>query len=70
VVCFGFLAWFWVLKIYPASDMASYSFLAPVFGVLFSWLILGEEISWSVIAALALVAAGIYLVNRRARRGA
>jgi len=70
VVCVGFLAWFWVLKIYPASDMASYSFLAPVFGVLFSWLILGEEISWSVIAALALVAAGIYLVNRRARPGA
>ncbi len=70
VVCFGFLAWFWVLKIYPASDMASFSFLAPVFGVLFSWLILGEEISWSVIAALALVAAGIYLVNRRARPGA
>ncbi len=70
VVCFGFLAWFWVLKIYPASDMASFSFLAPVFGVLFSWLILHEEISWSVIAALALVAAGIYLVNRRARPGA
>ena len=70
VVCFGFLAWFWVLKIYPASDMASYSFLAPVFGVLFSWLILDEEISWAVIAALALVAAGIYLVNRRARPGA
>jgi drug/metabolite transporter (DMT)-like permease len=70
VVCIGFLAWFWVLKIYPASDMASYSFLAPVFGVLFSWLILGEEISWSVIAALTLVAAGIYLVNRRARPAA
>ena len=70
VVCFGFLAWFWVLKIYPASDMASFSFLAPVFGVLFSWLILHEKISWSVIAALALVAAGIYLVNRRGRPGA
>ncbi len=70
VVCVGFLAWFWVLKIYPASDMASYSFLAPVFGVLFSWLILHEEISWSVIAALALVAAGIYLVNRRGRAAA
>ncbi len=70
VVCIGFLAWFWVLKIYPASDMASYSFLAPIFGVLFSWLILGEDISWAVIAALALVAAGIYLVNRRARPGA
>jgi drug/metabolite transporter (DMT)-like permease len=69
VVCVGFVAWFWVLKIYPASDMASFSFLAPVFGVLFSWLILGEDISWSVIAALVLVAAGIYLVNRRPRGG-
>jgi drug/metabolite transporter (DMT)-like permease len=59
-----------MLKRYPASDTASVSFLAPVFGVLFSWLILHEEISWSVIAALALVAAGIYLVNRRARPGA
>ena len=53
-----------MLKRYPASDTASVSFLAPVFGVLFSWLILGEAISWAVIAALALVAAGIYLVNR------
>ena len=59
-----------MLKRYPASDTASVSFLAPVFGVLFSWLILGEAISWPVIAALALVAVGIYLVNRRVRPGA
>jgi drug/metabolite transporter (DMT)-like permease len=67
VVCFGFLSWFWVLKRYPASDMASFSFLTPLFGVVFSWLILREEISWAVIAALGLVAIGIVLVNRRRR---
>ena len=67
VVCVGFLAWFWVLKRYPASDMASFSFLAPLFGVTFSWLILREEISWVIIAALGLVAVGIYLVNRKGR---
>jgi drug/metabolite transporter (DMT)-like permease len=67
VVCFGFLLWFWALTIYPASNMTSFSFLAPLFGVLFSWLILGEVISWTTIAALILVAIGIVLVNRRAR---
>ncbi|MEM7069122.1 MAG: DMT family transporter [Pseudomonadota bacterium] len=65
VVCIGFLSWFWVLSIYPASDMASFSFLAPLFGVLFGWLILGEEITWTIIIALTLVAAGIVFVNRR-----
>ena len=65
VVCIGFLAWFWVLSVYPASDMASFSFLAPVFGVLFGWLLLGEELGWTIIAALILVGAGIVLVNRK-----
>jgi drug/metabolite transporter (DMT)-like permease len=70
VVSFGFLAWFWALRVYPASDMASYSFLTPVFGVLFSWLILSEEITAEVIAALVMVAVGIYLVNRKGQPGA
>lgn len=68
VVCFGFLLWFWALKIYPASNMTSFSFLAPLFGVLFSWLILDEAISWTTIAALVLVAIGIVLVNRKPAR--
>ncbi len=67
VVAIGFLLWFWVLSIYPASDMASFGFLAPLFGVAFGWMILGEEISHTIILALVLVATGIYLVNRRPR---
>ncbi len=67
IISVGFTVWFYILKIYPASDMASFGFLAPVFGVLFSWLILGEHISATIIAALVLVAVGIYLVNRKPR---
>jgi len=63
VVCVGFLSWFWVLSIYPAADMAVYSFLAPVFGVLLGWLLLGESIGWNVGLALLLVSMGIALVN-------
>jgi len=65
VVCTCFLLWFWVLSVYPASDMASFSFLAPVFGALFAWLILDEPLTFSIIIALALVALGILLVNRK-----
>jgi len=68
VVSIGFLAWFWVLSIYPASDMATFSFLAPVFGVAFGWLILGESIGLNILLALAMVAAGIVLVNSKANR--
>jgi len=65
LVCIGFVVWFWVLSIYPASDMASFTFLAPLFGVFFGWLLLGEALTWSILLALTLVGAGIVLVNRR-----
>jgi drug/metabolite transporter (DMT)-like permease len=59
----GFVLWFWVLSIYPASDMASFSFLAPVFGVIFGWLILDENISLTIFGSLLLVSIGIILIN-------
>ena len=65
IVSVGFLGWFWILSIYPPASMASFSFLAPVFGVGFGWLILGEEITVNIILALAMVSLGIVLVNRK-----
>lgn len=67
VVCVGFLIWFWVLSVYPASNMASFSFLAPLFGVIFGWWILDEPMDLTIVVALALVSAGVVLVNRRRR---
>ena len=65
VVAAGFSFWFWLLSKYPASDMASFGFLAPVFGVAFGWLILDEPVGLRLVAALVLVGLGIVLVNRR-----
>lgn len=65
VVSVGFLSWFWILSIYPASDMASFGFLAPVFGVIFGWLVFDEALTVEVIGSLVLVGAGIVLVNRK-----
>ncbi|KMW57570.1 Drug/metabolite exporter family protein [Candidatus Rhodobacter oscarellae] len=63
----GFLFWFWLLMRYPASGVASFSFLAPIFGVGFGWLILGEPVGVSLLAALALVCLGLVLINRAAQ---
>lgn len=67
VASLGFLAWFWLLSIYPASSVASFSFLSPVFAVILGWLLLGEHVGLQVWAALVMVAAGIFLINRRRR---
>ncbi len=67
VASLGFLVWFWLLSIYPASSVASFSFLSPVFAVILGWLLLGEQVSLRVWIALALVSTGIFLINRRPR---
>jgi drug/metabolite transporter (DMT)-like permease len=65
VALFCFMAWLLLIRIYPASTVASFSFLTPVFSVFFAWAILGEPLRPLVLAGLGLVAVGIYLINRR-----
>ncbi len=66
VVAFAsYLAWFWLLTRYLAGGLAVFSFLTPLFGVLFGTLILGEPLSGRFALAAILVGAGITLVNAR-----
>ncbi|NIP15859.1 MAG: EamA family transporter [Pseudomonadales bacterium] len=64
IVAIGFVVWFWILSIYPVSHMASFSLLAPVFGVFFGWLIFDDQITPAFVIALLLVGSGIVLINR------
>ena len=64
VVCFGFSAWIWIVRHYPATQMASFIFLTPVFGAVFGILLLGEPLTLQLVSALALVSLGIFLINR------
>lgn len=64
VVSAGFIFWLWLLSIYPASGVASFSFLSPVFSVVLGWWLLGEEVGATILGALVLVALGILLINR------
>lgn len=66
IVAFAsYLAWFWLLTRYLAGRLAVFSFLAPLFGVAFGVMILGEPMTPWFAAAALLVGAGIVLVNLR-----
>lgn len=66
VVAGGFIAWLWLLSVYPAALVSSFSFLTPVLSVALGWLLLGEHVGAGLVASLALVAMGIWLINRPA----
>jgi len=60
----SYLAWFWLVREYPATRLSSFSFLTPVMGVLAGGLLLGETLTPAVFAALFLVGSGIWVANR------
>jgi drug/metabolite transporter (DMT)-like permease len=59
-----YLIWFWLVRHYPASRLASFTFLTPLFGVLAGSVLLNEPITNMLLLSLVLVGTGIYLVNR------
>ena len=65
VVAITYLAWFWLIRHYPAPKIASFTFFTPIFGVFAGWLILDEPLTIALLVALALVATGVWLVNRQ-----
>ena len=62
----SYLAWMWMLGRYPATRISAFVFLTPVFALLFGSLWLHEPVTINLIISLAMVAAGIMLVNRKA----
>ncbi len=65
VVSFAsYLLWFWLVRRYPATRLAAFTLLTPVFGLLLGAGLLGEPVTLRLGVALAAVAAGIVLVNR------
>jgi len=67
VVSFAsYLTWFWLLTRYLAARLSVFAFLTPMFGVVAGAVVLAEPLRPAFLGAVALVGAGIYLVNRRA----
>ena len=67
VATIAYLAWFWLIRRYPATRISSFSFMTPVMGVLAGIVFLDEPLTLSIVLAMGLVGAGIWVANRPAR---
>lgn len=65
IAAMSYLFWFWLLRHYLATKVSAFSFLTPAFGIVFSIGLVNDPVDSKLLVALASIAAGIYLVNRR-----
>lgn len=61
----SFLAWMWLLRHYPATQLSSFTFITPVSALILGVVMLGETLTPQLMLAGVGVAVGIVLVNRR-----
>jgi O-acetylserine/cysteine efflux transporter len=60
----GFAAWSWLMRAYPAGQVASFALLVPPFGLAFGALLLGEPVGAPQVLAAALVVGGVAQATR------
>jgi len=60
----GFMVFSYLMKKYTPSVMMSFNFVSPVAGVLLSIWLLSEQVGAMLIAGLALVGLGLFLIAR------
>jgi drug/metabolite transporter (DMT)-like permease len=59
----SYAVWFWMLGRYPAPQLAAFTFVTPLVGVFAGWLVFEEQVTPAFAVAIALVVAGVALVN-------
>ncbi|MDY6489830.1 DMT family transporter [Acinetobacter faecalis] len=60
---FSLLLWFWLLRKYLANGLGVFSFLTPIFGMVFGVVFLNESIETNFILGTLLVMAGVFIVT-------
>ena len=64
IVAFAsYLVWFILIHEYPVAKLSVFTFLTPIFGVIFGAVILKEKLTTGLIIGLAFVCIGIYCNN-------
>ncbi len=64
VAGFCFMVWIRLLQRHSATQISAFFFTTPLFGVILSWLILGDQVTTYLTGGLVLLAAGLWVVNR------
>ena len=63
VAFISYLAWFKLIHDYPVAKLSAFTFLTPVFGVIFAAFFQHEQVTAGLMAGLMMVCAGIYVTN-------
>lgn len=58
----GFSAYLYALRLLPASTVSTYAFVNPIVAVLLGWLILHEQVTGQMLAAMAVTVGGVALI--------
>jgi drug/metabolite transporter (DMT)-like permease len=66
IVCsaFGIALYYYLLRHNEVTQVSTWLFLVPAFGVLLGWLLLGENVRLNEIIGIVCVAAGIIILNK------
>jgi drug/metabolite transporter (DMT)-like permease len=59
----GYMSYIWLLEVRPPSLVGTYAYVNPVVAVFLGWLIMHEVVTRQQIIALAVILAGVILVN-------
>lgn len=60
----GFTGWVWALKKLPSTEVASFTYLAPVFSILLGNIFLSESINAGIICGAATLLFGVWMTNK------
>jgi len=66
----AFTAYIWLLKIVPATKVATYTYVNPVIAVFLGWLILSEPITAITIIAVVVILVAVILITMREPKAA
>jgi len=62
----GFSAYIWLLRVVPASRVATYAYVNPVIAVFLGWALAGEELTSRMLIAAAIIITGVVvIINKR-----
>jgi len=68
IAFFSLWVWFWLLTVYKASQLASFSFVSPIIGVAAGIILLNEPLHINFLIGAVLVITGVAIVNRPRKR--
>jgi drug/metabolite transporter (DMT)-like permease len=59
----AFTAYGWLVRVVPASRLATYAYVNPVVAMILGWLFAGEKLAFRTLVAAAVVLAGVALIT-------